>query len=130
MSRQEWKNSSATLCQISFLCKLYYNIKSYCVFSSMYLKQVLLESVQYLNFRLCIQISNKGHCEFLEYWNSQKVLPAFDNVFHVYLMRGLKKNAKKKIVSVAFWDNPIYLIFNPDGQDRGLIFLGENVDFL
>ena len=28
------------------------------------------------------------------------------------------------------WDNPIYLISDPDGQDQGLIFLGENVDFL
>ena len=28
------------------------------------------------------------------------------------------------------WDNPIYPISDPDGQDQGLIFLRENVDFL
>ena len=28
------------------------------------------------------------------------------------------------------WDNPIYPISDPDGQDWGLIFLGENVDLL
>ena len=28
------------------------------------------------------------------------------------------------------WDNPIYPISDPDGQDQGLNFLGENVDFL
>ena len=28
------------------------------------------------------------------------------------------------------WDNPIYPISDPDGQDRGRIFLDENVDFL
>jgi hypothetical protein len=31
----------------------------------------------------------------------------------------LKKNA-----NLDFGDNPIYLISNPDGQDRDLIFLG------
>ena len=41
-----------------------------------------------------------------------------------------KKMKKKKIVPMDSWDNPIYLISDPDGQDRGLIFLGENVDFL
>ena len=28
------------------------------------------------------------------------------------------------------WDNPIYPISDPDGQDRGLIFLEENIDLL
>jgi hypothetical protein len=28
------------------------------------------------------------------------------------------------------WDNPIYPISDPDGQDQDLIFLGDNVDFL
>ena len=43
----------------------------------------------------------------------------FDNIFHVYLMTGLKKYAKKKI-TMASWDNPIYPWSDPDG----LIFLG------
>ena len=36
----------------------------------------------------------------------------------------------EKNVSVNSWGNPIYPISDPDGQDQGLIFLGENVDFL
>ena len=46
--------------------------------------------------------------------------------------RGLShaKKMKKKIVAMDSWDNPIYPISDPDGQDQGLIFLGENVDFL
>ena len=41
-----------------------------------------------------------------------------------------KKMKKKKFVPMDSWDNPIYPISDPDGQDQGLIFLGENVDFL
>ena len=41
-----------------------------------------------------------------------------------------KKMKKKIFVPMDSWDNPIYPISDPDGQDRGLIFLGENVDFL
>ena len=41
-----------------------------------------------------------------------------------------KKMKKKFFVPMDSWDNPIYPISDPDGQDRGLIFLGENVDFL
>ena len=40
------------------------------------------------------------------------------------------KKMKKKIVPMDSWDNPIYPISDPDGQDQGLIFWGENVDFL
>ena len=40
------------------------------------------------------------------------------------------KKWKKKIVAMDSWDNPIYPISDPDGQDQGLIFWGENVDFL
>ena len=41
-----------------------------------------------------------------------------------------KKMKKKFFVPMDSWDNPIYLISDPDGQDLGLIFLGGNVDFL
>jgi hypothetical protein len=41
-----------------------------------------------------------------------------------------KKMKKKKFVPMDSWDNPIYPISDPDGQDQGLIFLRENVDFL
>ena len=34
------------------------------------------------------------------------------------------KKWKKKIVPMDSWDNPIYPISDPDGQDQGLIFLG------
>ena len=37
------------------------------------------------------------------------------------------KKMKKKIVPMDSWDNPIYPISDPDGQDLGLIFLGGNV---
>ena len=40
------------------------------------------------------------------------------------------KKMKKKIVQMDSWDNPIYPISDPNGQDQGLIFLGENVNFL
>ena len=42
------------------------------------------------------------------------------------------KRMKKKIVPMDSWDNPIYPISDPDGQDLGLIFFlgGGNVDFL
>ena len=35
-----------------------------------------------------------SHPVFLEYWNTQKMFGAFDNVFYDYLMSGLQKNAK------------------------------------
>ena len=38
-----------------------------------------------------------AHGVFLEYWNTQKVFAAFDNVFHVYLIRGLQKYARNLI---------------------------------
>ena len=41
-----------------------------------------------------------------------------------------KKTKKKFFVPMDIWDNPIYPISDPDGQDQGLIFWGENVDFL
>ena len=41
-----------------------------------------------------------------------------------------KKMKKKIFVPMDSWDNPIYPISDPDGQDQGLIFWGENVDFL
>ena len=41
-----------------------------------------------------------------------------------------KKWGKNCPSLVASWDNPIYPISDPDGQDQGLIFLGENLDFL
>ena len=40
------------------------------------------------------------------------------------------KKMKKKILPMDSWDNPIYPISDPDGQDQGLIIWGENVDFL
>ena len=40
------------------------------------------------------------------------------------------KKWKKIFVPMDSWDNPIYPISDPDGQDQGLIFLRENVDFL
>ena len=40
------------------------------------------------------------------------------------------KKMKKKFVPMDSWDNPIYPISDPDGQDQDLIFWGENVDFL
>ena len=40
------------------------------------------------------------------------------------------KKMKNIFVPMDSWDNPIYPISDPDGQDQGLIFLGENVDFL
>ena len=39
---------------------------------------------------------------------AKKVFPTFDNVFHAYLMRGLKKYAKKIFFTVAFFVNPPY----------------------
>jgi hypothetical protein len=54
----------------------------------------------------------------------------------ISLLRGAKRlfnaeKVKKKIfANLDFGDNPIYPISDPDGQDQGLIFWGENVDFL
>ena len=42
------------------------------------------------------------HCGFLEHWNRQKSV-TFDNVFHVYLMRGYQKYARNWILTMAFW---------------------------
>ena len=56
------------------------------------------------------------HCGFLEHWNSQKVFVTFDNIFHAYLMSWLKKNAKKKIFTVAFFLNPLYPFWDAHGQ--------------
>ena len=41
-----------------------------------------------------------------------------------------KKNEKEKFVPMDSWDNLIYPISDPDGQGQGLIFWGENFDFL
>ena len=38
----------------------------------------------------------------------EKFSQTFDHVFHVYLIRGLKKKAKKKNFAVAFFLNPLY----------------------
>ena len=43
------------------------------------------------------------YCEFLEYWNTKKVLGGFDNIFHVYMMRGFQKYGRNWILTVAFW---------------------------
>ena len=42
------------------------------------------------------------HCEFLEYWNTQKLFGGFDNIFHVYLMRRFQKYGRHWILTVAF----------------------------
>ena len=53
----------------------------------------------YLNFGIftfwCKVFLHVAITEFLEHWIAKKVVVAFDNVFHVYLMRGLQKYAKK-----------------------------------
>ena len=43
------------------------------------------------------------HGMFLEWSNRTKVFPAFDNIFHVYLMRGFQKCGRNWILTVAFW---------------------------
>ena len=46
------------------------------------------------------------HCEFLQYWNTPKKFGGFswfDNVFHVYLMRGFQKYKRNWILTMAFW---------------------------
>ena len=45
----------------------------------------------------------ESHSGFLEHWNSKKVFVTFDNVFHVYLMRGFQKYARNWILTMAFW---------------------------
>ena len=40
----------------------------------------------------------------------------FDNVFYVYLMRGLQKIAKKMNYMVAFFLNPLYPFLDAHGQ--------------
>ena len=42
-------------------------------------------------------------CEFLEYWNTKKVFGGFDNIFHIYLMRGFQKYERNRILMMALW---------------------------
>ena len=35
---------------------------------------------------------------FLEWWNTKKVFPTYDNIFHVYLMRRLQE-----FFTMSFW---------------------------
>ena len=43
------------------------------------------------------------HREFLEHWIAKKVFLTFDDIFHVYLMRGLQKYERNWILTMAFW---------------------------
>ena len=43
------------------------------------------------------------HCEFLEYWSTQRVFGGFDNIFHVYLTRRFQKYIRNWILTVGFW---------------------------
>ena len=55
-------------------------------------------------FRLLVVRENlMHHREFLEHWNSQKVFLTFDNIFHVYLMRGFQTYERNLILMMAFW---------------------------
>ena len=67
------------------------------------------------------------HCGFLEHWNSQKSLTKIRQCFSCLLDEGIEKICKKKF-TMDFWDNPIYPVSHPDGQDRGLIFIGGKVN--
>jgi len=40
------------------------------------------------------------------------------------------KKRRKNSALLDLGDNPIYPISDPDGQEQGLIFWGENVDYL
>ena len=48
-------------------------------------------------------VSMAFHSGFLEHWNSKKMFVTFDNVVHVYLMRGFQKYARNLILTMAFW---------------------------
>ena len=56
------------------------------------------------------------HCGFLEHWNSQKSLTKIRQCFSCLLDEGIEKIWKKKF-TMDFWDNPIYPISNPKGQE-------------
>ena len=59
-------------------------------------------------------IESKYTGSFLSIEIGNKFSVIFDNVFHVYLMKGLKKNAKKN--SQCFFFNPLYLFWDAHGQ--------------
>ena len=42
------------------------------------------------------------HGMFLEWWNRTKVFPAFDNIFHVYLMREFQKYKRNWSLTMVF----------------------------
>ena len=50
-------------------------------------------SVRFIQFTVCFWSGEIG----------QKVFSAFDNIFHVYLMRGFQKYERNWILTMAFW---------------------------
>ena len=54
------------------------------------------------DFRQAVLLA-QYHGMFLSGEIAQKAFPAFDNIFHVYLMRGFQKYGRNWILTVAFW---------------------------
>ena len=61
------------------------------------------------------------------YWIAKKFFPAFNNVFHVYLMYGLQRYEKK--FKVRLWDNPHYLFFKMHFKFNNWSWRQKNVSY-
>ena len=65
-----------------------------------------------------------------EWRNTTKIFPIYDNTFHVYLMRGLQKYAKKKIQSGFLLKSTLsVLICTRTGPINLKIFSGYNINY-